>query len=438
MIRSRVIPEGAVVRSVPGKLLNRPLMLTSFFRRLFSSQRQSTLLSCVNIGHRRTQAEVEYRAALSRYGTPRVAVVKQDINEDLYCCAAGSNGREVIESTLLRSGPVGLFSDWNAQFLMLETVDDQECTIWQERATKLHWDTLEFFRSYQLQVPGRHYGQQQFAVSVDSVDWNQFDIVISIDNSVPARVTRQFPQVLWCYYVRELKTPEYTASLSRPLPGQDVVFSHQFAPSPVASAAHVLHFPYHLHRFHCLQDVFGESVTDDRIRSGIFIDHHTMTHLSSEERSALQEFGRIASTIHQGDREVIPTSEKLARRTLDPDLRERLFNSRYFLVTQGKRSVFGTGLVEAISAGCLVIGTPERIGCAFLLSDATSASDVSDSIRKMRMFEDQPELRQQELQRQRDLVDWLCFYRPLQQLVLRWNSKSSSFATPKVKTRCLP
>lgn len=413
-------------------------MLKSLFRRVFPALRQSASLNCDAIRRQRAQAESDYLAALSRYGTPRVALVKQDINEDLYCCPCGSTGREVIESTLLRSGPVGLFSDWNAQFLMLETVDDQECTIWQERATKLHWDTLEFFRSYQLKVPGRDYGQQRFAVPVDSVDWSQFDVVVSIDNSVPARITRRFPQILWCYYVRELKTPEYAASLTRALPGQDVVLSHQFEPVPEVSSPHVLHFPYHLHRFCCLQDIFGEPVPDDKSRSGIFIDHHTMTHLSSQERGALQEFGRIASTIHQGKREVIPTSEKLARRTLDPDLRERLFNSRYFLVTQGKRSVFGTGLVEAISAGCLVIGTPERIGCAFLLSDATSATDVNDAIRKMQILENQPELRQRELQRQRDLVDWLCFYRPLQQLVLRWNSKSSSFENRQVKTKCLP
>lgn len=408
-------------------------MLTSLFRRVFQAPQKSAPLSFDAILQHRTQAETAYLDALSRCGTPRVAVVKQDINEDLYCCAGGSTGREVIESTLLRSGPVGLFSDWNARFLMLETADDPECTIWQERATQLHWDTLEFFRSYQHRVPGRDYGQERFAVPVDSVDWSQFDIVVSIDNSVPERITRQFSQVLWCYYVRELKTPEYTASLSRPLPGQDVVLSHQFPPDPQPSPSHVLHFPYHLHRFGCLQDTFGESVSDDVSRSGVFVDHHTMTNLSAEERDSLMQFGLVASTIHPGNREVIPTSERLARRTLDPDLRERLFNSRYFLVTQGKRSVFGTGLVEAISSGCLVIGTPERIGCAFLLSDATSATDVADAVRKMALLQNQPELLQRELKRQRHLVDWLCFFRPLQQLLLRWNNKKSLPTNLQVK-----
>ena len=107
-------------------------------------------------------------------------------------------------------------------------------------------------------------------------------------------------------------------------------------------------------------------------------------------------------------------------------------------MTQGKRSVFGTGLVEAISAGCIVIGTPERIGCAFLLSEATAATGVHDAIRKMHILENQPELRQREMQRQRDLIDWLCFYRPLQQLLLCWNRKSSSFNSRQVKTKCLP
>ncbi len=403
-------------------------MLKSLLSKLAGSIRRPTALSEEAILRSRQAAEDLYQSAIARFGKPRVAVVKQDINEDLYCCPSWTTGREVIESTLLRSGPVGLFSEWNATFLMLETADDEECSIWQERATRLHSDTLEFFRSYQDRVPGREYGQRKFAVPAESVDWNQFDIVVSIDNSVPARITEKYPEVLWCYYVREIKTPEYKASLSRPLQGQDLVFSHHFSPTPSAVAPHVLHVPYHLHLFGCLQKIYRDPMIDDNDRNGVFIDHHTMTGLSAAERAAVPEFGPIASTIHSGAREVIPTSEKLARRTLDDDLRERLFRSRYFLVTQGKRSVFGTSLVEAIATGCLAIGTPEKIGAAFLLSDRTSARDVSEAIQKIRLLEASPTLRLQELQRQRALVDWLCFYRPLQHLLLRWHKKKTTYS----------
>lgn len=409
-------------------------MLKSLIKRLFFGATASPTLLSGEVTRQFASSRKAFDEAVSRYGVPRIAVVKQDINEDLYCCPSGSQGRPVIDSTLLRSGQVALFSEWNAKFLLVESVDDPECTIWDERATKLHWDTLEFFRSYQDKIPGRNYGQRSLAQSVDSIDWNQFDIVVSIDCSVPARVTRKFANTLWCYYVREIKTPEYHASLTRPLPGQDLVFSHHFRPAPPPLAPHVLDFPYHLHRYGCLQSVFGEELVPDNQRHGIFVDHHTMTFLSPEQRTAFHQFGPIASTIHDGPREVIPTSEKLARRTLDPDLRERLFRSRYFLCTQGKRPAFGTAIVEAIAAGCLMIASPDRIGCPFLASEATSARSVEETLECIALLESNDELRCSELQRQRELIDWLCFYRPLTQLLERRAQKSKQAKTSQVKS----
>ena len=77
--------------------------------------------------------------------SPSVLVVKQDINEDLYCCPPEANHLELIKSTLLRTGPVALFTELNADFRIVETVDDPECQVWKERATILKWASLDFF-----------------------------------------------------------------------------------------------------------------------------------------------------------------------------------------------------------------------------------------------------------------------------------------------------
>ena len=118
---------------------------------------------------------------------PRIAFVKQDVNEDLYCCAGHSTPREIVESTLLRSGPVCLFSEWDADFLIMATVDDPECSIWRERATHLKWETIEFFSGYRDRIPGRDFGQERYSVDPASVDWSVYDIVISVDVAVPER-----------------------------------------------------------------------------------------------------------------------------------------------------------------------------------------------------------------------------------------------------------
>jgi len=78
-----------------------------------------------------------------------------------------------------RLRPVALFTKHLAKFMILETVEDEECEIWKERATELKWDSLEFYRSYQKKIPGRDYGQNKYARKVEEIDWSDFDIVIS-------------------------------------------------------------------------------------------------------------------------------------------------------------------------------------------------------------------------------------------------------------------
>ena len=358
---------------------------------------------------------------------PRIIVVKQDVNEDLYCCAPESGQAELIRSTLLRTGPVALFTEHDADFRILETTGDPECQIWQERATILKWDTLEFFSSYRDRVPGRDYGQARWAVSPESIDWNQYDIVISMDVCVPQRITSRFPNTLWCYYVREIKAPSYQSSLQAPAAGQDVVLNHYFRLQQVPLASHVLEFPYHLQRPGCFHQLFQLQDPEVGDRRGVFIDHHTMVSFDAAQRSALSEFGPVASTIHEGNREIIPTSERLARRTMDDDLCRQLLRSRFFLITPGQRRVFGTALVEGIAAGCLAIGSPESLAeHGFLFSDATSATSAEEAIVKMRQLSEDPQLYDREVQRQRQLIDYLCYVRPMNHLVQAWHRKFSS------------
>src|SRR5205085_8321686 len=110
------------------------------------------------------------------------------------------------------------------------TEDDPECAIWREKSDPLGWAPAEWFESFRDHVPGRDHGQSRYAVRADDVDWNAFDLVISVDVSVPARIPRKFPAVGRAYYVRELKAPSWKASFDRPVAGQDLFLNHLFRP----------------------------------------------------------------------------------------------------------------------------------------------------------------------------------------------------------------
>ena len=363
------------------------------------------------------------RAALeSLLGTsacPRIAFVKQDICEDLYCCPLGSDPRAIIESTMLRTGPAALFSRWNAACQIVTTVEDPECSIWKERAIDLKWSPLEFFSSYRDAIPGRDYGQSRYAVDPENVDWSQYDIVIGLDNPVPARITQRFPETVWCYYVREVKAPSYKRSLKTLLSGQDLFLEQSFPlQRPTKEPGGVVGFPYHLQYVGWMHEMFGGSL--DSVRQGVFVDHHTAMVTADHEWQQLGEFGPVVAPINDPITAILRGQTLPYRRTIDPDLRTRIMASKYFLITPGKRGVFGTALVEAVAAGCLAIGSPRNVsGAGGFFEARTTANSVAEAIQLMRYLDDHPEDYVRELERQRALVDWLCYTRPMTTLLNR-------------------
>ncbi len=369
----------------------------------------SPALTVLETRLRSGREELEQR--LSAASAPRIALVKQDVCEDLYCAASTASPRELLESTQLRSGPVALLSKLGARFHIVETVDAEECQIWQERARDLHWDTVEFFSSYRDRIPGCDYGQRNFAVAPTAVDWSRYDIVISVDVAVPAAVTRQFPKTVWAYYVREIKAPSFAKGVVAPAAGQDVFLNHGFRWIPSAGAGHVVEFPYHLQFSGCFHELF--QLPWDQPRSGVFVDHHTLVIMSDDERKRLEQFGPVTGPLLpaalrlEGGKSVPP------RRTMDPDLRTRLLESKYFLITPGQRRVHGTALVEAIAAGCLAIGSPEALQAhGFFFTPATSATTPAEARQRIERLEHDSALYEAELHRQRSLIDWLCYVRP--------------------------
>jgi hypothetical protein len=394
-------------------------MIRTFLRRLRNWSR-SVAGPDQRVDHGRLRERIEAgRSRLNRIrreSAPRIALVKQDVCEDLYCAPAGATPRELVESTQLRTGPVLLLTDWDAKFHMVETIDAPECRMWQERSVDLNWDSLEFFASYRDRIPGKDFGQRRYAVPPDAIDWSRYDLVVSVDVCVPEAITRRYPCTAWAYYVREVKAPAYRRGIEAPAPGQDLFLNHGFRWEPGPLPRHVIEFPYHLQRYGCFHQLFA--VDEAAARTGVFVDHHTLVRMSPEDVARLAEFGPVTGPILPPELRYEAGKSVPPRRTMDPDLRERLLNSRFFLVTPGQRPVHGTAMVEAIAAGCLAIGSTRNLQQhGFIFTEHTAADDLMTGIDQMRRLTADDELYTRELQRQRDLIEWLCAVRPTLALV---------------------
>lgn len=350
-----------------------------------------------------------------------MALVKQDCNEDLYCCPPESPLPDILESTLLRSGPVALFTRFDTRFLIVRTHEAPECQVWREKVDPLNWAPAAWFEAFRDHVPGRDHGQSRFAQDVDEVDWSQFDLVISIDVAIPARVTLRYPGVVWAYYIRELKAPSWRASFERPLAGQDLYLTHAFSPERTRAAAHVIDFPYHFQYPGVFHEVFGEKWPDDDGRRGVFVDYHSARSARAEELQALSAFGPVYACRADDDQFDPVNGERIPQRSMSPEGRRALFESRYH-VKWGGRGVFGTAKVEAISAGCVALADRARDSTLFLHSQASIVDDFPSVLRALERFESDRGLLERERARQRLAVEYLCFLRPANDLVMAWRT----------------
>lgn len=348
---------------------------------------------------------------------PRVAIVKQDCNEDLYCCPTASDPWTTISSSLLRSGPMDLFTLFDTQFFVVHTEDDPECNIWKEKSDPLNWMPEAWFESFRDRIPGRDHGQSLYAQPAASIDWSAFDLVVSIDVSVPARITRQYPGVVWSYFVREIKAPSWRTSLTEPIVGQDLVLSHRFDPISPVRAEHVVEFPYHFHHvgvFHELVD--GSPALLDAQREGVFVEYHSAREATDEQLQALSAFGTVYAH-RAADRKIDGrTGEWIPDRIVARPALDAIMRSKYHVKWDG-RTVLGTGAVEAIAGGCLSLTNHSIDHSNFLHSRASLIDGFDDLIGKMRALESNPESFRRELTLQRERVDYLCHYRPANDLL---------------------
>lgn len=409
-----------IVRFHPGRLNPPPHMQSldsklDLVRKFVRSTRRSWFELIDLAGTSKLQRQVA--DLQNTLGKVRIGFIKQDIQDDLYCCPRQSDAAKTVLSTLMRTGPIALFTRLNAEFAIVETETDPECQCWAEKAVDLGWYRLDSLVNLRTTIPGRDQGQSAFAVRCDEVNWSDYDIVISLDLCVPARITRNHPSTLWCYYIREPKTISYSRSQQAPLPGQDRFLNQTFSATASHAAPHSISFPYYLQYYGCIHEVVGRPFDNSLLRQNLFLEHHTPDTLTREQLDLLATIGPINSTARSiADHRVFSAPSDKSRQS-PYEILSGLLDSKYFISCPQQRNVWGNATVEAVAAGSLVIGNPAVHTHRDLFSARTSVATFDALIATLQFFEEHPTAYLAEVKRQRRIVDYLCYWRPLRDLL---------------------
>jgi len=337
---------------------------------------------------------------------PKIALVKQDVYQDLYCCYNSDPIDKIIFSSLKRSGPVALFTKLKTDFFIVNTESDPECMIWKEKSMDCNSKDLDFYESLKTEpfldgIRGHKYGQSHFSINCDNVEWNKYDIVISLDITIPKRITKRYPDVVWSYYISEPCMSSWKRSKYKPIDGYDLFLNQGFRYFKIlpSLSIHEVEFPYFFQHSGCFESLITNNDIDKC--EGIFLESHTGFDISEYRIKELETFGTV--------RTISPKIENIIN---------DLLKSKYF-IRIGGRKLWGNPMVEAISAGCLVLGSPGEFNNKSLFTKDTVVNSFDQLIDKLRLYEENDALYINELNKQQALVDYLCFYRPLNDLLIK-------------------
>ena len=140
----------------------------------------------------------------------KIALVKQDVYQDLYVGNKDMSLAELLYSSAGRVGPISLFDEYDCDFYIVKEENTSECHVWEKvmpkmvkEFRKLKTQTVKSVKGMDFHEPGSDKPNGYYAVKCNSIDWSKYDAVISINVSVPTQIVQKYTQVIWAYMIGE-------------------------------------------------------------------------------------------------------------------------------------------------------------------------------------------------------------------------------------------
>lgn len=318
----------------------------------------------------------------------KVAFVKQSVYTDLYANPNAGSPLAIIASSNLRSGPVGLMETLHADYYIVDMEPDAECRIWEEKQ-----------KDFKARPFWRHIieAQRRVAVQAADIDWSQYDLVLALENAVPARITQQYPTVLWATMVEHHRMLTYQSYLRHPPEGYDCFFNQRFGPTlrSLCRRAHVIEWPYSFNNEKCIVDFFPWVAKEN----SIVVEGH-------QQREAFQALQKTPGIrVHfSGGRNIIEHLELLAK-------------AKIFFSPVYEQPLWGNATVEAAAADCIVVGNRHSFWNPCMIDPRMHCCSIKKGWKTILRLLSDESYYQEMLALQRARLNWYAFSRPLLQLL---------------------
>lgn len=339
--------------------------------------------------------------------------VKQDVYQDLYIADNSMSYIDILFSSMMRVGPFSLINDLHADFFIIKEENTEECQIYNHflkgfggNYALLKTQTLNTIPGNTFFQPGSDKPNGHFAVNASAIDWNLYDIVISMNFSIPSNIIKNYPNVLWCYFIGEnnlhlINEPKYKYDIAL---NQDIDINGSDYESKTIS------FPYTFLSKDTLYKTL-KTTLQDTTQNGIFVEINSCR--GRPVSSYPEIFNKLSS---QFNLPIITHNQNIKQNIIN------LYKSKYF-IKFGGRSIRGNSVIEAISSSTLVLMDPTQTGYAFLIPEDCAVKTENEILDKIKFFEDDLTKYTNALKYQKVLLEQFCYQQPLNHLFYQWYKK---------------
>lgn len=323
----------------------------------------------------------------------RIALVKQEVYQDLYVGDKSFSASELLLSSMCRVGPIGLFTMFNSDFYIVKEEKYRECKIWtkvipftKEKFRRLKYEAINKIEGYEFFSPGSDKCNGFYSVHCSSINWNNYDVVISINCSIPYGIIKNHTNVLWAYMIGEANILSENVYF-----GYDISLNQEIR-GIVGGINKVVDFPYTFIGSDCLEKLIYEKINRPSKKDSIYAE------INCVEERPVKSVPQIERVCEKVNLKLQVHNQNIYENLV------RIYDSKYYLKIGGRKTR-GNGAIEAISLGTLVLMCPDDITYSQILPKEAWVFNERDAIEKINYLNSNEDEYIRLLNRERELVN---------------------------------
>jgi len=314
---------------------------------------------------------------------------------------------------LMRCSPIGFLECFDTEFIIVKESMDYPCQNIKSCINSKNINSLKNNKEgknpellFLDETYHKDYNIESVSHDCEHIDWDKYNIIITINACVPCKITKIYTNILWCYYVGENNGGE----LYNLLDGYDLILNQNMNDTLPNS----VNIPYSFISPNTIEKMNSDYLNITSNKNGIYLEIN-----NTQERPFLtipidfihiQNVCKIPIVLH---------SQNIIENI------KRIYQSKYFVKIYG-RKIRGNGILEVISAGTLILINKNLLMYNDLISDNCHVENINDIIQKIIFFENNLTEYNSMIKMQKQLMDEKYFKEPIKNIIHKYEKKQQT------------